>query len=246
MPRQGELTYYSRLGDEGRRITLSKPFTFPDCGVYLQRVGVLFQLLPPPPARVLECGCGTGWLSYLLARHGYDVTGTDVAPDAIQLARENPMFCDGVAPDFQVADTESLAFDAEFDAVVFYDSLHHSVDERAALRSAYRALRPGGACIALEPGRGHHKKSLDVEAEHDVTEKDMPPSYVGRLGREVGFRRMRVVPAPQHLAKVLYASSSADGGWRSKLLSIEPFRTLAALYVIASRHSRCGVTVLHK
>ncbi|HEX5271724.1 MAG TPA: class I SAM-dependent methyltransferase [Gemmataceae bacterium] len=244
MPRTGELTYYQHLGDVGRQHALAKPFSDEDCGVYFQRAGALFSLLPPPPARVLECGCGTGWLAYFLARRGYQVVATDVAPDAIRLARDNPVFRDGPTPEFRVADSEALDFEAAFDVVIFFDSLHHAVDESAALRCAYRALRPGGVCVALEPGRGHHRKSAEVEAGFNVTEKDMPPRYVRRLGRGAGFTRCRILPAPQHLAKALYAGRQP--GWLGKLLAVGPVRSLVVLGILALRGWYCGITVLHK
>src|SRR5262249_7534861 len=75
----------------------------------------------------------------------------------------------GAAPEFLAADSEALAFESAFDAVIFFDSPHHAVDELAALRSAYRALRPGDVCVAPEPGRGHHRRSREVGAERGVT-----------------------------------------------------------------------------
>src|SRR5690349_2799249 len=98
MPRAGELTYFQQIGEAGRRHALAKPFSDEHRGVYLQRVGALFDLLPPPPARLLECGCGTGWLANFFAMAGYDVTATDVAADAVALAREHPTFCTGARP----------------------------------------------------------------------------------------------------------------------------------------------------
>ena len=38
-------------------------------------------------ARVLDLGCGSGWLSVFLAREGFFVTGIDVAQHAVELAR---------------------------------------------------------------------------------------------------------------------------------------------------------------
>jgi SAM-dependent methyltransferase len=181
-----------------------------------------------------------------LARRGYRVVATDVAPDAIRLARETPMFQQGDVPEFRVADSEALGFDFEFDAVVFFDSLHHAVDEQAALRSAYRALKPGGVCIALEPGRGHHAKSRKTEGEFDVTEKDMPPSYIWRLGRKAGFVRAQFYPAPQHLGKALYANRQITHGLLRSVLSLWPIRLLAVLGIVLFQRTNCGIIVLHK
>jgi SAM-dependent methyltransferase len=245
MPRTGELTYYERIAEAGRQHALAKPFSDAECGLYLMRVGALFSLLPPPPVRILECGCGTGWLAQFLVQRGYEVVGTDVAPGAIRIAQDNPMFRRGSTPEFLVADSEALEFESEFDVVIYFDSLHHAIDEFAALRCAYQALRPGGICIALEPGRGHHQKSREIEAEHDVTEKDMPPSYIERLGRQAGFTGCRVFPAPQYLGKALYANHRL-AGWRGRLLGIWPFRSLAVLGILALQKWKCGITVLEK
>jgi SAM-dependent methyltransferase len=245
MPRNGELTYYADIGETGRQHALSKPFSDDDCGLYFMRVGALFSLLPPPPARILECGCGTGWLAYFLAQRGYQVVATDVSADAIALAQDHPLFRRGDVPTFHVADSEMLEFDSAFDVVIFFDALHHSLDEKAALHCAYQALRPGGICIALEPGRGHHRKSREVEETHDVTEKDMPPSWIWRLGRQVGFEGCRIVPAPQHLGKALYEGQRV-GGWLGRLLRLWPLRYLAVLGILLLQRWSCGITILQK
>jgi SAM-dependent methyltransferase len=210
------------------------------------RVGELLRLLPQPPARLLECGCGTGWLAYFLAKHGYQVVATDVCPDAVQLARDHPTFRDGPTPDFQVADSEKLPFQAEFDAVLFFDSLHHAVDERAALDSAYRALKPGGVCVTVEPGWGHHHRSLEVEAKFGVTEKDMPPFYLKRLGKQVGFRGCKVYPAFDHLGKALFPADRAKGSRWWRLLTLGPLKYAAVLAIMVFGKSLGGVTVLSK
>ncbi len=64
MPRTGELTYFKRIGLEGQRHALAKPFSDEDSGLYFQRVGALFNLLPPPPAGILprwRLRLGAGW-----------------------------------------------------------------------------------------------------------------------------------------------------------------------------------------
>jgi hypothetical protein len=80
----------------------------------------------------------------------------------------------------------------------FYDALHHAENERAALASPCRALRPGGVVVTMEPGEGHAKSPGAVEARrlYGVNEKDMPPAYLLELGRAVGFRRGRVYLRP--------------------------------------------------
>jgi SAM-dependent methyltransferase len=246
MPRIGELTYYNRIGQAGREHAVCKPFSDPSCGNSLLRVGALLKLLPAPPARVLECGCGTGWLAYFLAKRGFQVVATDVSPDAIQLALDNPTFIHGPVPDFRVADAERMDFDAEFDAVIFFDSLHHAVDELAALQCACRALKPGGMCVMLEPGRGHHCNSLEVEAKFEVTEKDMPPYYLRRLGKQAGFQSCKIYPAPDQVGRALYPTVGERPGWRWKLLTFGPLRFLATAAILLLGKRFYGITVLFK
>src|SRR4051794_28643184 len=47
---------------------------------------LLTELLPEPPARIADLGCGTGSLSVLLARAGHQVTGVDTSPAMLERA----------------------------------------------------------------------------------------------------------------------------------------------------------------
>jgi SAM-dependent methyltransferase len=196
MAKQGEIDYLKNIGEVGVWHAANKPFSDPHCGRYLVELGAVISLLPSPPARLLDLGCGTGWTSVFFAKMGYDVTGVDIAPDMIDHANRNR---DREKLDklrFLVCDYEELRFQSEFDGAVFYDSLHHAVDEAVAIRQAFAALKPGGACVASEPGRGHQDapETAEVVRKFNVTEKDMPPDKVIALGRAAGFRSFQVFP----------------------------------------------------
>ncbi len=170
---------------------LDKPFTWGgDCGRHFADIGRIMQLLPAAPARILDLGVGSGWTSVMYARNGYDVFGQDISPSMIALAEKSLGKHPGLKLRFAVSDYETLGMPGEFDAAVFYDSLHHSVDEEAALRAVFAALKPGGILIALEPGAGHStcEDTLETVAKYGVTEKDMPPRLIFEAGHKVGFR----------------------------------------------------------
>jgi SAM-dependent methyltransferase len=246
MPRPGELTYFEAIGEQGRRHSLTKPFSVRDCPYRLMQVGAVMAVLPPPPARVLDCGCGTGWLSYMLQRRGYEVVGTDVSAHAIDLARFNPPFRNQAPPTFLVLDSEDLEFDSEFDAVLFFDSLHHSLDERRALGGAYRALRRGGVCVTSEPGRGHHASAQEAIDRYDVTEKDMPSDYIVKLGRQVGFRSARIYPRWDEVGRYVYGGAPEPTTALKRALRWGPLGYLIANYVMALRKRDRGIVVLRK
>lgn len=209
MPKLGEIHYLQSIGPGGIEHALNKPFADEWCGRYLADLGLVMQLLPPPPARVLDLGVGPGWTTAFLARRGYDVVGRDICPDMIELAERNRDRYVAASAEFEVGDYESMPYRAEFDAVLFYDALHHAEDERAALAAALAALRPGGVCVTVEPGEGHAQASAEIAARLGVTEKDMPPHHVIAVGRSVGFRQFRVYA--RSAAPALVASVEGTG-----------------------------------
>ncbi|HXI10255.1 MAG TPA: class I SAM-dependent methyltransferase [Thermodesulfobacteriota bacterium] len=231
MAKKGEREYLKNIGEEGIRSAYNKPFSESECGGYLMQLGAIMSVLPPPPARLLDLGCGTGWTSCFFARRGYEVTGQDIAADMIEQARKKSAE-EGLGNiRFVASDYEEMGFEGEFDCAVFFDSLHHAVDEEAAVRSVYRALKPGGLCVTAEPGVWHERRKETKEAvrKYDVTEKDTPPSKVIRLGKSAGFRKFRVYPHARTLNLCIYAE---PGGFIKKVFSLGILRDLAAVFTI--------------
>jgi SAM-dependent methyltransferase len=99
-----------------------------------------------PGSRVLNVGAGAGSFTTLLAERGFDVTSTDVSPEAIDVLRKR------VAGKVVPADAHDLPVpDDAFDAAVLGEVLEHLDDDRAALREVARVLRPTGVVVASVP-----------------------------------------------------------------------------------------------
>lgn len=244
MPTQGELEYFRNIGPDGMDHARNKPWSDPDRGALLMELGAIMGLLPPG-GRLLDLGCGTGWTSHYFARSGYEVTGQDVAPEAIEEARHLAARSGlGDRLRFIRSDYEALDFREEFDCAVFFDSLHHSLDETRAVESAYRALRKGGMLVTSEPGHGHARRSRHVIERFGVTERDMPPARIIRAGRKAGFRVFRVYPHAHHLFISLYRAPRPSRA--GKILRIPGVRSLAALFTILFYRRRNGIVVLVK
>jgi 2-polyprenyl-6-hydroxyphenyl methylase/3-demethylubiquinone-9 3-methyltransferase len=92
--------------------------------------------------RILDVGCGAGFLSNHLGSLGHDVTGLDVSDDALAVAaRHDP----GHTVRYQKGDALKLAFeDASFDVVCAMDFLEHLENPEQAIAEAARVLRPSG------------------------------------------------------------------------------------------------------
>jgi SAM-dependent methyltransferase len=101
----------------------------------------LKPLLPTPPARILEAGCGRGALAAVLADRGYQVTGVDRDAEVAAAATER-----GV-PVIQ-ADVREVS--GEYDVVLFTRSLHHAENLDEVLAHAVTLLAPGGQVIIEE------------------------------------------------------------------------------------------------
>ena len=153
----------------------------------------------PAGSRILDVGCGSGWLSEYFARLGYSVKGIDISPDLIQMSKERvarvPYGVDHETPldcTFQVHDIESAPLDETFDAVICYDSLHHLEDEAAVMRNIATMLDVGGSLFILEgerPSAGSEGELelFDVMHTFGTLESPFDYEYLRRVLDENGF-----------------------------------------------------------
>jgi SAM-dependent methyltransferase len=122
-------------------------------GVVTSHVRRLERLLPRPPARVLDAGCGPGLYATRLARLRYQVVGTDVSAAAIRHANREAarLRLEGRATFFE-ADLRTLDLpDQSFDAallIYFLIEAFPRAEQPKVLRRLARVLRPGAALIA--------------------------------------------------------------------------------------------------
>jgi SAM-dependent methyltransferase len=109
------------------------------------------EVLPSPPARVLDIGCGTGALSLAMAEAGYEVTAIDPDPTAIDLAeRSAHQAAPGRLAYHRSDATTWVADEAGYDVVVTTRTLHHVHDPAAVLEQVHRWLRPGGQLVCID------------------------------------------------------------------------------------------------
>jgi SAM-dependent methyltransferase len=110
----------------------------------------------PAGGRALDVGCGAGTFAIYLAKHGFQVTGIDVIPKALELAAQRAK-SEGVAIDFVNADILEWNPPSPFDLVLDSGCLHSLIGgdpERYAerLRSW---LAPGGDYVLGHWGKRH-------------------------------------------------------------------------------------------
>ncbi|MFN2452207.1 MAG: class I SAM-dependent methyltransferase [Candidatus Dormibacteria bacterium] len=110
----------------------------------------LTRLLPSPPARLLDAGCGPGLYAVRLAAAGYEVVGVDLGAAVLEhgraLAAES-----GVSVDLRQGDLLEAPLGEGYDAallVYFVVDGFPPRDGARVLRRVARSLRPGGRLIA--------------------------------------------------------------------------------------------------
>jgi SAM-dependent methyltransferase len=100
----------------------------------------------PPPARVLDVGCGTGALAARLTAYGYDMTGLDPSAGMLNQLQARSPAINAV----QGSATQMPFGDGEFDVSLSVATMHHIADAaavRSALTEMVRVVRPGGRVI---------------------------------------------------------------------------------------------------
>lgn len=96
-------------------------------------------------AKVVDVGCGGGLLSESMAKAGADVTGIDLAPELVKIARLHGLDS-RVEVDYREQSVETLAAHeaGSFDAVTCMEMLEHVPDPAAILLACAALLKPGG------------------------------------------------------------------------------------------------------
>jgi ubiquinone/menaquinone biosynthesis C-methylase UbiE len=181
--------------------------------VLRERLSATLRLLGEPGGSVLDAGMAAGRFCGELAERGWKVTGIDVSPGMVALARRR-------LPGLELAEgrLEALPFpDSSFDAVVATGVLEYVDDLDQGIGELARVLRPGGRGVVSFPNYG---------APHNLWRTLVVYPVMRLLKRLVPFGR----PAPERrghtVPRARFEAALTEAGLRIK--AAEPVGTRPA------------------
>ncbi len=118
---------------------------------------VLRRLEVGPGTLLLDVGCGSGYAARMAAALGARVTGIDITPELLAIARERAGCTAAGEGEFVECEMDALPFaDQSFDAAVGFNAFQFATDTARAVAEAGRVVRRGGLVAATtfaEPER---------------------------------------------------------------------------------------------
>lgn len=170
------------------------------------------------PLSVLDCTCGIGTQAIGLALLGYDVSGTDISPEAINRAkREANSF--GVSINFSVADLLTLnrQVSGVFDVVISCDnSLPHLLSDKNLEVAAYNIrskLRSNGVFLASI-------RDYD-EILKERPKSTMPQVFDNTDGRRIVFQVWDWLEGERNYLFHLFIVREILGDWKVSMYSAQ-------------------------
>jgi 2-polyprenyl-3-methyl-5-hydroxy-6-metoxy-1,4-benzoquinol methylase len=126
---------------------------------------------------VLDYGCGGGENVLLLASRGAHVTGIDISPELVEIARRR-LEINRLSAKFRVISGYDTGLPTASMDVVFCMAILHHLDLQLARPEVLRLLRPGGVLIVKEPVRDSRiygfVRSLIPYSAHENSEFERP------------------------------------------------------------------------
>jgi glycosyltransferase involved in cell wall biosynthesis/2-polyprenyl-3-methyl-5-hydroxy-6-metoxy-1,4-benzoquinol methylase len=198
-----ELNYYLRTKPFAN---LHKPIKFSGDGMdpetarhFYDFANMAVALALRADAKLLDVGCGPGWLTEYFARLGYEMTGIDISDGLIQVARERleglPYQVDHETPlrcRFVTHDIEAGPLEERFDAIICYDALHHFADEKSVFRNLAAMLEIGGVLFIVEGHKPPSGSPTEIELrgfmeKYKTLESPFNSDYLRALIDQNGF-----------------------------------------------------------
>ncbi|MBM4134679.1 MAG: class I SAM-dependent methyltransferase [Nitrospira sp.] len=212
--------YYSETGAVRFRLGLAERAM----RLFRRRRAAAIRRLLPGSSRVLDVGCGRGYMLRALQDWGHEVHGTQLSSAAVRFAREHL----GLAHIFQGDLWDAAYPDGWFDFISLYHVFEHLPDPGEQLRELYRILKPEGLLYIEVPNSaslsarwlGPHWLAWDLPRH--LCHYD--PATLSEIGARFGFQPVRrsflsLEYSPATLLFSLVSAVFRDENWLFRYLT---------------------------
>ena len=154
----------------------------------------------PESRRVLEIGCGTGYVlsGIHAAIPATELTGSEIFTAGLDFAAKRVP-----SASFYQMDARAIPFRDEFDVVGAFDVIEHIDDDEAVIAEVHRALRPGGGFVISVP---QHPSLWSPQDEHAHHVRRYVGTDLRRKVEAAGFDVLRMTSFVSLLLPMMFAS----------------------------------------
>ncbi|MBI4459239.1 MAG: class I SAM-dependent methyltransferase [Acidobacteria bacterium] len=185
-----------------------------------------------PQDRILEVGCGEGWLCRLLAPLVPEgvVVGTDVSDEMTHKARALSTSFENIL--LLWAGAEEIPWQEKyFSKAVCVEAFYYFENPEAVLREIFRVLEPGGSVWIVNHLSKENELSLRWLPDFPVPVQLMTAAEYGELFRRCGYEQFSHTMIPDRMP---FAERSY-GRWFPDPADLRRFQELGALLLVARR-----------
>lgn len=195
-----------------------------------------------PNLRILDIACGVGYGSHLLADSALAVAGVDASDEAIDFA--NSFWPHRKASFYTASAGRWLARDqANYDAIVSFETIEHMCDASLFLRTAWSRLRPGGVLFLSTPnadfyaltGNAFYVQHFDAEELAQMI-RNLPDLEDFRIWPQLGG----VVGPNVRSARFLVSAVTKSGNDSALRLGLDEFVPFGIAKMPTRRSFRIG------
>lgn len=141
---------------------------------------------------ILDIGCGEGSFLYIASKKGFSVSGIDIDPRAINIAKQ--LF---KLRDVKVANLSDLPTTKKYTFITLFETLEHTQDPSGLVRKVFALLNSDGYFYISVPSFERKPKLFDPVA-------DFPPHHLTLwtkkslkvLLEKVGFKKINIIEKP--------------------------------------------------
>jgi 2-polyprenyl-3-methyl-5-hydroxy-6-metoxy-1,4-benzoquinol methylase len=150
--------------------------------------------------RVLDIGCGTGFVLRALEQAGLIGCGIDMHISGLRYARQRvsgPLICESAT---------RIPFQSVFDIALLCDVIEHTTHDSEVIRQASQAVKPGGMVLITVPANPSFWTELDIVSGHKrrYTAQSLQKALIQGGLKPIIVRHFNILLSPLQMAQRLY------------------------------------------